>query len=440
MSDWLTYSPTSGHGNGTITLTASSISDLDYRMETLVARNSQHSLSAATIVEQRIPPTSITFDSLSVVWVYDIPSSGGVATKSNCEYRIYANYSDGSQEDVTNLAEVSGSLVVPQTTAIIRHYAGQLQLTAVYEGRETTIGVDAYQQPIDSTDYVNMYFTIDVKESGTIVINSQGLAEYPDYAMRLYYRSNDKDWNYFVFTNNSQLTLHVVSGEKIQFKSVCSYFIDSYRTYYAAFDGNGTAKFEVKGNILSLEYGDNFTNKDVLDLNFLHLLSGSKVLSAENLVLPATKINENCGYGYMFAWCTLLKKSPQVLPATTLSEGCYDCMFFYCLTLETTPSLPATTLAEGCYSSMFFECRSIIDAPILPATTLVYRCYLNMFGYCYSLRFVKCLATDISASECTKNWVYEVPSTGTFVKSPSMTGWTTGVNGVPSGWTVINNS
>lgn len=31
-------------------------------------------------------------------------------------------------------------------------------------------------------------------------------------------------------------------------------------------------------------------------------------------------------------------------------------------------------------------------------------------------------------------------STGTFVKNPNMTSWTTGVNGIPRGWTVVNNS
>ena len=31
-------------------------------------------------------------------------------------------------------------------------------------------------------------------------------------------------------------------------------------------------------------------------------------------------------------------------------------------------------------------------------------------------------------------------STGTFVKAASMSGWTTGVDGIPRGWTVVNNS
>ena len=46
------------------------------------------------------------------------------------------------------------------------------------------------------------------------------------------------------------------------------------------------------------------------------------------------------------------------------------------------------------------------------------------------------MATDISASICTQNWVNGVAASGTFVKAASMSSWTTGNNGIPSGWTV----
>ena len=117
-----------------------------------------------------------------------------------------------------------------------------------------------------------------------------------------------------------------------------------------------------------------------------------------------------------------------------------DCrsMFQNCTSLTTTPELPATTLAEGCYSHMFYYCTSLTSAPELPATTLASSCYEYMFQGCTRLNYIKCLATDISASSCTTNWVSNVASTGTFVKNPNMTGWTTGNSGIPSGWTVID--
>ena len=85
---------------------------------------------------------------------------------------------------------------------------------------------------------------------------------------------------------------------------------------------------------------------------------------------------------------------------------------------------------------MFQGCTSLVNAPALPATTLATYCYRQMFYNCTSLNRITCLATNISASYCTSNWVSGVASSGTFTKAANMTSWTTGVNGIPSGWTV----
>ena len=87
---------------------------------------------------------------------------------------------------------------------------------------------------------------------------------------------------------------------------------------------------------------------------------------------------------------------------------------------------------------MFNDCTSLVTAPVLPATTLAEDCYSNMFAGCTNLNNITCLATDISATDCTNYWVYNVASNGTFIKNPSMTSWTTGESGIPNGWTVQN--
>ena len=150
--------------------------------------------------------------------------------------------------------------------------------------------------------------------------------------------------------------------------------------------------------------------------------------------LPATTLANDC-YSNMFYGCTSLTSVPS-LPATTLALGCYYCMFCNCTSLATTPELPATTLADSCYSNMFNGCTSLTTAPELPAATLVDYCYAYMFYSCRSLNYIKCLATDISASSCTTTWVAGITSTGTFVKNSAMSGWVTGNNGIPSNWTV----
>lgn len=153
-------------------------------------------------------------------------------------------------------------------------------------------------------------------------------------------------------------------------------------------------------------------------------------------VLSATTLASDCYCG-MFSGCTGLTTAPK-LPATTLDQSCYEHMFSGCTSLTTAPALPATTLTTWCYESMFSGCTNLTTTPDLNASTLAVRCYYQMFSGCTSLNRVKCLATDISAFGCTTSWLYNVPSGGTFTKASSMTSWTTGSSGIPSGWTVEN--
>ena len=153
--------------------------------------------------------------------------------------------------------------------------------------------------------------------------------------------------------------------------------------------------------------------------------------------LPATTLTISC-YQDMFARCANLISAPE-LPATTLASNCYAGMFYECTSLTTAPEvLPAMNIVFGCYANMFYGCSALTIAPELPATTLANSCYLYMFYNCVGLNYIKCLANDISAVSCTFGWVRAVSSTGTFVKNPSATSWTTGNSGIPTGWNVLD--
>ena len=155
--------------------------------------------------------------------------------------------------------------------------------------------------------------------------------------------------------------------------------------------------------------------------------------------LPATTLANGCYYG-MFEYCKSLVTSPE-LPATTLADSCYSYMFDGCTSLVTAPKvLPATTLAKSCYSGMFSGCKSLVTAPELPATTLAEECYGYMFYGCSSLNYIKALFTTTPSSDYTNQWVKRVASTGTFVKNRKATWTTTGVNGIPTGWTVVDDN
>ncbi len=142
----------------------------------------------------------------------------------------------------------------------------------------------------------------------------------------------------------------------------------------------------------------------------------------------------------MFAECTSLTEAP-VLPATNLDGACYERMFTNCTNLTKVPDLPATNLASMCYRSMFEGCTSLTEAPELPATNLAFACYMGMFRDCSKLNYVKALfintsSFDLVASFDTAEWLWNVSSTGTFVKNKDAT-WSRSECGIPDGWTII---
>ena len=151
--------------------------------------------------------------------------------------------------------------------------------------------------------------------------------------------------------------------------------------------------------------------------------------------LPATTMDESC-YAWMFQRCYSLT-TPPTLPSTTLAKGCYYQMFWDCTGLTTTPALQATTVAEECYYRMFDGCTNITTAPDLNAPVLAKKSYYAMFRGCSRLNSVKCLATDHSATDCTTNWLYGVANSGTFTKAAA-TNWSTGVDGIPNNWAIVD--
>lgn len=210
-------------------------------------------------------------------------------------------------------------------------------------------------------------------------------------------------------------------------------------------DDKGIGIFTLKqqcnasGSLLSLLYGDDFANYNTLpDGAFVELFK-----NCTGLINPPElpfKLSSAC-YRGMFKGCTKLISVPK-LPQIDLKYSCYKSMFRLCESLTTAPDLPATVLTPNCYESMFNECYNLIKPPVISAITtaqycclsmfkfctnleigpellaesLTYGCYETMFHACSSLKYVKILATDISAENCLLNWVLGVTSEGTLVK------------------------
>lgn len=102
-----------------------------------------------------------------------------------------------------------------------------------------------------------------------------------------------------------------------------------------------------------------------------------------DVTLPSMTLSERC-YDQLFYGCTSLVTAPS-LPATTLTAYCYTSMFSNCILLKTAPVLSSTSLANYCYSYMFSGCTSLVTAPVLPALSIPNNGYSGMFANCTSL-------------------------------------------------------
>ena len=175
-----------------------------------------------------------------------------------------------------------------------------------------------------------------------------------------------------------------------------------------------------------------FFTSDVSQNQF-NIKCGGNVMSLCNL---ATEITTQYCLKSLFNGMTNLVTAPK-LPATTLASNCYYGMFTNCSSLTKAPKLPATKLANSCYNGMFFGCSSLTEAPELPATRLTTNCYSIMFKNSNKLNWIKALFNEKPIPFKTGNWVNGVSSHGVFVKNIEATWTDTGVNAVPTGWTVI---
>ena len=196
------------------------------------------------------------------------------------------------------------------------------------------------------------------------------------------------------------ITLAAV-GDKVSFRGNN----DNYNSNSAKFTCSKDCY--IYGNIMSLVDATNYATATTLssDHAFYHMFAGNTRIKnhpSKDLVLPATTLSDYC-YEGMFQGCTGLTSVPEdLLPATTLATRCYLSMFYNCSNLTNVPALPATTIAERCYAAMFQNCTNLTSAPALHATTLAGNCYESMFQGCNHLTSAPALPATTLAANCYK--------------------------------------
>ena len=163
-------------------------------------------------------------------------------------------------------------------------------------------------------------------------------------------------------------------------------------------------------------------------------------------VLPALKNMPQC-YFEMFSGCTSLVNAPEILATGKSEFECYLYMFDGCTSLVNAPSsLSANAWGDDTdqgdsvpWAYMFRNCTSLVNAPelIVEDSDLTHNYIMSyMFYGCANLSHIK--AHFKPRSPYTDVWVNGVSSTGTFeIPSSLVSSVSYGVNGVPTGWTVV---
>ena len=145
-----------------------------------------------------------------------------------------------------------------------------------------------------------------------------------------------------------------------------------YACYFKMFDG-----------CTSLTETPALPAESVAQLAYSRMFEGcTSLVNAPDL--PATTVGEE-GYCEMFRGCTSLVNPPSVFSAVNLDLRSCDSMFRGCTSLTAAPSLPATILTEECYDYMFYGCTSLVEVPELPGQDLDEDSYYAMFSGCSSL-------------------------------------------------------
>jgi len=312
-------------------------------------------------------------------------------------HNVGEEYYEGIDSGTINPDEENPALVITTPTVL----AGSKLLLKGY-GRYFT----QYENFVDSTCDFNVSGNIYTLMRGEQLVDDEIIEDNIE---------DDENYDYsYMFYNCT----HVVSAENLYLSKLTNK-IKYTRMFYGCTKLTTAPKLPIVDTLVGGCYSDMFRG------------CTSLTTAPE---LPATTLAGSC-YSGMFNGCTALTTAPE-LPATTLASDCYRDMFNGCTALTTAPELPATTLVTRCYYQMFYGCTSLTTAPELPATTLVNQCYYQMFYGCSKLNYIKAMFTTTPSTTYTKYWVNSVASTGTFVKNIAATWTTTGINAVPTRWTV----
>lgn len=289
-------------------------------------------------------------------------------------------------------------------------------------------------------DYLKEYLTF--KSLGANGIGFRfGYSVSTGYTPYIEYSVNDGEWERITNRNNAEVidSIQVNEGDTIRWRSVSKEFCNKYYTedegYFSNFVTYG--QFNVYGNIMSIFYGDNFYNNNSFPSNSFynaaHIFTNTEIVSAGNLICPATSLME-ASYSKMFKNCTDLMIGPKFTYSTLADKAFYEA-FYGCTSLKVLPKCNFSVgMKQRCYYGMFAHCSSLVQSPVIDADFSESEPCIEMFSGCTKLKKITCLSSEMDIYDTTR-WTHGVSKTGIFVGNPNCQ-WLTGDNGIPKGWVI----
>lgn len=332
----------------------------------------------------------------------------------------------------------------------IKWNEGEGYITATYEGSgngSASISSDV-NEGIDREQSIKVE-TTDKSVSATLVVSQEGLREIFEPSDGLFILADGGTYNVLkIGAEEPDLSIDVMSYLTIEaLADGLTAKLANYDMEYCV-DGSGEWKPLAAGTNTeaintgqTLSFRANFTKYDTsrrftISKSCNVLGDPMSLYYGDNAKDYAT-MPYNYSFAYLFYNCTTIVDASNLILDRKLKSYAYYYTFYGCKGLKYPPELPQTTITSSCYRRMFQGCTALLRSPKLPALTLQSNCYEYMLNSCSKCAEITMLATNISASNCLLGWVNAIKSSGTFYKNKDATWTTTGISGVPSGWTVV---
>lgn len=281
--------------------------------------------------------------------------------------------------------------------------------------------------PFDSVKYEEPFYIKNTSNTTeTATLSQTGTPN----TVEIEYSTDNETWTVWGSTGTTPLTMSLNPNDKVYLRATTTKYANDVNNYHTL-----TGVDTIGGNILSLIYGSNFNGRqeEAAESAFIKFFyQNTELVNAKNLVIA---IRNNMRFMSLFEGCTNLVYAPEIIYSG--ESGVNLNLFKDCESMTDGPELLLQGLGDrtdNTNNQAFQNCSALTSIKVHFISGDV----SAMFDGCSSLNYID--ASDYIGKGSTQismpNWTRGVAATGTFIAAAG-SNWSTGVNGIPTGWTVI---